>query len=776
MRSNYSKSVKLLSLLIMLSTCAFGNTGDVEVDIDWSSFLGNHDLTWDSLKYIAKPDYWSQQNLQHDPGWEEGAFLGNGMIGAMIYKDSPEALRFQLGRYDVNSHRQVEKIDWTVPRLLIGDFLLEPSGNIERENMRLVLWDAEASGQIETNKGTIQWRSITHAEDMTIMVELIATGDEIGTTLEFRPESGISPRWWYSPDSANVHVEMPPAPVLKKTDEGSVSVQSFVGDGEFAVAWKIKELAPGHSLYYISIANSFPEKTAEKTAFEYIRTSESKPLEDYLKEHRDFWHNYYPRSFVSLPDKKWEGFYWIQMYKLAAATRSDRAVIDNQGPWLPLSPWPGIWWNLNVQLSYSPLYTSNRIELAESLVNELHRNTPALLSNLPDSLQAGGCAHLGRCSDITFNTGCKFLELGNLTWALQTTWRHYRYSMDRQMLKEKIYPLLRANINTYLHMMYEDDEGKIHLPPTHSPEYGQSLRTRDANYALSLFKWGCQTLIEANHILEQDDPLLPQWKYVLENLSDWPVDQNGLMVGRDQSFAMSHRHYSHLFPFYPLHLLDQEDREQRALIEKSLDHWIGFKGALAGYTYTGASSMAATLGQGEKALEYLEGFFPFMKSNTMYVEAGPVIETPLSCAESIHNILLQSWDDHIKVFPAVSVKWQNVSYHKLLAEGGFEISAVRKDGKTHFVVVKSLAGEPLRIDPGIEGEIQQHGSRKFTLEQEKPGIYSIDLKLGEEIVLYTSHDKSDFKITAVEGDAEYYNYFGSKKMKQIMEKQLFNPL
>ncbi|MDX2432499.1 MAG: alpha-L-fucosidase [Bacteroides sp.] len=761
-------------MIIITSSCQ--KTGDVKVDIDWASFLGNHDLTWDTLKYIPKPDYWAQQNLHHHPGWEEGAFLGNGMIGTMIYKDSPEALRFQLGRYDVNSHRQVDKIDWTVPRLLIGDFLLKPGGKIKSENMSLVLWDAEARGRIETDKGSIQWRSITHAKDMTIMVELIATGDEIGTRLEFRPESGISPRWWYSPDSASVQVEMPPAPVYKETAEGSVSLQSFVGDGEFAVAWKTQEIAPGHMVYYISVANSYPDKTAENTALKYIRTSESKSLEGYIEEHRNFWHNYYPRSFVSLPDKKWEGFYWIQMYKLASATRSDRALIDNQGPWLPLSPWPGVWWNLNVQLSYSPLYTSNRLDLAESLVNQLHEKTLALMSNLPDSLQAGECAHLGRCSDITFNTGCKFLELGNLTWALQTTWRHYRHSMDQQILEEKIYPMLRANINTYLHMMYEDEDGKIHLPPTHSPEYGQSLRTRDANYALALFKWGCQTLIEANHILEIEDPLLPQWKYVLENLSDWPRDENGLMVGRDLSFTMSHRHYSHLFPFYPLHLLDQEDSEQRALIEKSLNHWIGFKGALAGYTYTGASSMAATLGQGEKALEYLEGFFPFMKPNTMYVEAGPVIETPLSCAESIHNILLQSWDDHIRVFPAVSSKWQDLSYHKLLAEGGFEISALRQKGKTKFVKVKSLAGEPLRINPGIAGELQQQGSRIYTLKQENPGIYSIDLKLGEEIVLYESGSDMDFRITPVEGDTQFNHIFGSRSKTLSSGKQLFNPL
>lgn len=774
MKKIINKIGMLGGLVLLLAGCQI--QPKVVMDVNWESFLNNHDMVWDSLIYTPKPDYWDQRNLHHHQGWEEGAFIGNGMIGAMIYKETPEALRFQLGRYDVNSHRIVDSIDWTVPRLLIGDFILKPAGNIKSETMRLHLWNAEVSGKIETDKGSIEWRSLTHAEDMTIMVELIASGGESQTTLEWRAESGISPRWWYSADSAKVKVKMPDKPSFESTEYASVSVQPFVDNGEFAVAWNEKQIKPGHKLVYISIANSYPGNTAKSEAIENVKISESKSLDNYVEEHQAFWHSYYPQSFVSIPDKKWEGFYWIQMYKLASATRSDRALIDNQGPWLPLSPWPGVWWNLNVQLSYSPLYTSNRLNLAESLINEIHLKSNVFRDNVLDSLKGKNCAHVGRCSDITFDTGCKYLELGNLTWALQTAWRHYRHCMDKELLKEKIYPLLKDNINTYLHLMYEGDDGKLHLPPTHSPEYGRSLRVQDANYALALFRWGCQTLIEANNILGLNDELLPKWKYVLENLTEAPVNENGLMVGHDVPFAMSHRHYSHLFSFYPLYLLDQDKPEDKELIEKSISHWVGFKGALAGYTYTGASSMASSLGDGEKALEYLDGFFPYLKANTMYVEAGQVIETPLSCAESINNMLIQSWGDKIRVFPAVSKNWGDVSFQDLRAEGSFLITSSRRNGKTEFVKVKSLAGEPLRIDPNIEGLVKVIGERQFRLSEETRGVYSIDLKQGEEIILYAENADTDFKISPVGGDAKYYNCFGSKDKRVSNDKQLFNPL
>ena len=94
----------------------------------------------------------------------------------------------------------------------------------------------------------------------------------------------------------------------------------------------------------------------------------------------------------------------------------------------------------------------------------------------------------------------------------------------------------------------------------------------------------------------------------------------------------------------------------------------------------------------DDALKYLEEFLDARKTvlpNTMYVEAGPVIETPLSGAASIQQMLLQSWSmtpfgTHLRVFPGVPDSWKDVSFDKLLAEGAFEVSAVRKTAKRNL--------------------------------------------------------------------------------------------
>jgi hypothetical protein len=74
-------------------------------------------------------------------------------------------------------------------------------------------------------------------------------------------------------------------------------------------------------------------------------------------------------GFVSMPDTRMEGFYHIQMYKMASATRPGRPALDLMGPWFRTTPWAKIWWNLNIQLAYWPQLTGNRMELGESLAN-----------------------------------------------------------------------------------------------------------------------------------------------------------------------------------------------------------------------------------------------------------------------------------------------------------------------------------------------------------------------------------------------------------------------
>jgi len=81
--------------------------------------------------------------------------------------------------------------------------------------------------------------------------------------------------------------------------------------------------------------------------------------------------------------------------------------------------------------------------------------------------------------------------------------------------------------------------------------------------------------------------------------------------------------------------------------------------------------MSALLGEGDRADEYLGTLLDdFIQPNTMYKEgSSPVMETPLSGAQSLHDMLVQSHGATIRVFPAVPEAWDDAVIHELRTEG-----------------------------------------------------------------------------------------------------------
>jgi alpha-L-fucosidase 2 len=226
------------------------------------------------------------------------------------------------------------------------------------------------------------------------------------------------------------------------------------------------------------------------------------------------------------------------------------------------------------------------------------------------------------------------------------------------------------------------------------------------------------------------------------------------MIGAGVPYAKSHRHYSHLLMVYPLHLVTPDT--DSALIEKSVRYWHSLTGAHRGYSYTGAASMFALLGKGNEALTYLMKFFDTSTSypvteNTMYKEGSPVVETPLSASQSIHDMLCQSWGGVIRVFPAVPGKWADTALDNFLTQGAFLLSAVRRAGKTAWVKVSSQAGQPCQVKHGIAGEISVSApdGTPVTWRALANGVIQIDLAKGASAVVYPKGPLPDLTVTPV---------------------------
>ena len=127
-------------------------------------------------------------------------------------------------------------------------------------------------------------------------------------------------------------------------------------------------------------------------------------------------------------------------------------------------------------------------------------------------------------------------------------------------------------------------------------------------------------------------------------------------------------------------------------------------------------------------------------------------------------MLLQSWGNKIRVFTAVPVSWENISFDGLLAAGGFEVSAVRKEGKTQFVQIKSRAGEPCFVQTEIPNpKIYINGSpvKKMQARVVEDGMYQIALKKGYHVTFTPIElKKTDLSIEPVPMSEKDCNLFG----------------
>ncbi len=726
--------------------------------VDWPVFLRRQDMHFADLPRR----------------WEESPHFGNAMIGSMLYQVD-DALRLQVFRADVHDHRD-DSFGWIAysrPRFMIGHFEIKTTGQLVGCSWRKDLWNAELTGTIQTERGRINIRHYVHAVDMAIVTELAPIDGEAIPTWTWHPSPATTSRPGYPTDQDSLEKfakrygehylktlqPLVPNPEGRLSQSEGVSVwsQNLKFGGGYAVAWAADQ-SGGTQTHVATIANSFPDDVAAQTAVAYIQLVRTLPRGGWVDEHRQWWHGYYRKSFVSIPDAQIEAKYWQTVYRLGCTSRAGRFYVDTAGLWFQGGSWPYTTNDWNTQSAHWGVYSANRLAQGEDIVSRLHRYSDNLIEAVYPKEWRADSAYLTICTvgDLAGSRigDMRYHELvGNLPWLLHNAWWQYRYSMDERILRDTVFPLLRRAVNLYFHLCEDGPDGRLHLQATYSPETGIY---RDCNFDLSLFKWGCHILLKSAKILGISDPLAQRWQEVIDRLIDFPTDARGFKLAAGESAPIYHRHLSHLLMMYPLFLvnIDQPGRRQMLidnyrlvhLTNRQVDQPNQFE--LHAMIQTHAAPIGCAVGQGDMALEGLGRLIAELAPNGLWPPVGgnPCIESTLSIMSIVQDMLIQSWSDPaggvagpIRVFPAVPSGWLDVEFHDLRAEGAFLVSSKRQAGKTRWVRIESLAGEPFSIRLDSDAPVQAHGGRKFEVRMRSAGVYEIDLRRGETVELVLNH-------------------------------------
>ena len=725
---------RLLALAVIASAAASEAQDAPLYDVDYPAALAQRDLVWDSVP----ADWWS------------GAFVGNGGAGAMIYGDGDHALHFELGHTDVWDHQPeggLGAMRAGKTRLLIGGLALHTHGVIVSGDARLDLWNGEARGTIATTDGTLRWRAFTHHGQDLIAIELFTTGAESGATWSFDAAPARSP-WGNDPPRPNA-----PAVITVEVVGGRTlhaATQTLVAGGGYSTVYAENAVSADHRVMLAAIAWDPAGTSAHDRATALVTQGHATGIGALGTTHRAGWNAFYPQSHLEIPDAALDRFWWQQMYKLGSATRADRAVYDLLGPWPRTTRWPGLWWNLNVQMAYWPVYASNHLDLGESLTRSLDRarRSGALAENEPVEAFRVDSGALATTSTPDMRSAYPLIEHCDLLWSVHNAWLQYRYSMDDAMLRTQLVPSLKQAVAYYLHRLTDAPvPGRLNIPVARSPEY--DVMGPNPTIDVALLRWGLGALIDADTRLALHDPDRARWEDTLRRLVDLPVDDTGLLIATGVPLGHTHREPAHLMPIYPLHVLSWDDPAHRALIARSVGRWtrdptVGINANAtdrSGYSFAWAASLFASMGRGDDALESLHTAIGTLTAdtgvtpNTFYRDGGHATsETPLGVAAAIQELLLQSWGGRLRVFPAVPTAWRDARFRDLRGEGAFLVSAVRQGGVTRSVRIASLAGEPCRVVSDLPWPWHADGARVFHVTRDAAGVVTVDLQRGETVV------------------------------------------
>jgi alpha-L-fucosidase 2 len=753
----YSQSSKLqiksgfvIVFLLSVFSCTPKDKGKVRTDIDWSSFMAAQDLVWDSLL---------PSNTSCAP------FLGNGLIdvtmqspGFSDFQHRSNQLIFEIERTDMLDSNMLSEIENFSLRPQPGHFVLKLNGNIRSYKFRLDLWNAELDGTVETDSGQVIIKSFVHAALPVLVMEVSYSGHE------------RTPEWNYIPDTVG-NDRLTGAPGLHRSSASTSSPfarmenyqnirtyhQGLKSGQEFAVGWT--SLKAKNRINWVStIAYSNPGAAPQFDAVELLRKVVAINFQSLQESHQRWWHRFYTKSFVSLPDARFEKFFWVQQYLTGSTLRKNQLLADFPGTNMHQKGLYTIRWSGYAQAMYAQLFTSNYLEGITPLVKSMQRYQENLILNTPEEIRYNASA-LNQTSSYNLLSPLepviagpmKYCYIcGNLTSVMFVLQQYYRYSMDEKTLREVVYPLLRRSINLYLDIMKKGADGHYHLPLTCTPEY---LYAADCNYDLALFHWGCKALITIAGELQINDTLLPVWQDVMHRLTPYAADSNGIMVGKDVSMHADFPNFSNLQMIFPLHDLDIENIEDQALIERTLNYRATDYKVPSGWLYSISSAMYTAAGKGNEALAQLNKAIPSLAFSGSTSIDNEGAEPPYMAMQALQEMLLQSWDNTIRIFPAVPDTWKDISFDKLRAEGAFLVSAIRKEGKTQFVSINSLAGKTCFVRTDIPTDSIQTESKipvrvsivdKFTLK--------VFIPKGESLVIYPRGGNPRLVLTVADKD------------------------
>ena len=495
----------------------------------------------------------------------------------------------------------------------------------------------------------------------------------------------------------------------------------------FSYAAVVRTRFDGHvTLIAVTLATSGDSKDPVATGRTRADAALRRGWDGELVAHQAWWKQFWATSSVTLPDSALQAHYDLVKYFYGSAARRGAPPVPLQGVWTAdqggLPPWKGDLHNdLNTQMTYLAAHAAGLDDAMLGWLDYLESRRPRFEQFAREFYGVKGAVIPGvmtLAGAPTAGWGMYALSPTNGAWVAQSFYLHWRYTGDRRYLADHAYPFVKEIGTALAALLHPDSSGHLVLPLSSSPEIHDNSRAAflppNSTYDQALLTWCFGALAEMADSLG-----------LRSEASSWRTLHNGLgpllraapdgplLVARDQGFAVSHRHFSHAMAIHPLGLLNVEGPDSltvRAttdqIASRGTDEWTG-------YSFSWFAAMLARSDQPDSALRYLSDYLKFTLRNGFHANGDQsksglskmtyrpfTLEGNFLAMDAVQEMLIRSAFGDVVVFPATPAQWREVSFHDLRAEGGWKVSAERRDGKTVRVRVVAGPGGTLRLrDP-----------------------------------------------------------------------------